>query len=154
MHLPNNVVFCSANAQFNETFFSKCPDNKGRKPERPKSPTETYPELQDNHSNGFKFNDDDTPDNSTRWHAHRHEPSHKRPSNANNSSAPSSSSGSGRSSLLQSVRDLVHSQRQAPPEQPLCQSIWVRRLVIWPGNVYSELRSPHKIIRDMENLRT
>jgi transposase InsO family protein len=64
MHAPNNVVFRSANAQFDETFFPKCPDNKGRKPERPKSPTETHPEPQDDHSNGPKFDDDDAPDNS------------------------------------------------------------------------------------------
>jgi hypothetical protein len=30
----------------------------------------------------------------------------------------------------------------------------VRRPVIRPGNVYGESRSPRKIIRDMENLRT
>jgi hypothetical protein len=44
MRALNNVVFRSANAQFDKTFFPKCPDNKGRKPERPKSPTETHPE--------------------------------------------------------------------------------------------------------------
>jgi hypothetical protein len=66
MRVPNNVVFCSANAQFDESFFLKCPDNKGRKPERPKSPTETHPKPQDNHSNGPKFDDDDAPDSSKR----------------------------------------------------------------------------------------
>jgi hypothetical protein len=66
MHLPNNVVFRSANAQFDKTFFPKCPDNKGRKPERPKSPTETHPETQDDHSDGSKFDNNDAPDNSKR----------------------------------------------------------------------------------------
>jgi hypothetical protein len=68
MCMLNNVVFHSANAQFNETFFSKCPDNRGRKPERPKSPTETHSEPQDNHSNGPKFNNDNAPDNSKGQH--------------------------------------------------------------------------------------
>jgi hypothetical protein len=66
MRAPNNVVFHSANAQFDETFFPKCPDNKGRKPERPKNPTETHPETQDDHSDGPKFDDDDAPDDSKR----------------------------------------------------------------------------------------
>jgi hypothetical protein len=154
MCTPNNVVFRSANAQFNETFFPKCPDNKGRIPERPKSPTETHPEPQDDHSDGSKFDDDDAPDNSKRRRTRRHEPSHKRPSNADDGPAPSSSSGSGRSSPPQPNRDPVRSQRQAPPEQPLRRSTRLRRSVIRPDNVYGESRSPHKIIRDMENLHT
>jgi hypothetical protein len=154
MRAPNNVVFHSANAQFDETFFPKCPDNKGRKPERPKSPTKTHPEPRDDHSNDPKFDDGDAPDNSKCQRTRQHEPSHKRPSNADNGPAPSSSSGSGRSSPPQPNRDPVRSQRQAPPEQPLRRSTRVRRPVIWPGNVYGESRSPHEIIRDMENLRT
>jgi hypothetical protein len=90
MRAPNNVVFRSANAQFNETFFLKCPDNKGRKPERPKSPTETHPEPQDDHSSGPKFNDDDAPDDSKRQRTRQCKPSQKRPSNADNGPAPSS----------------------------------------------------------------
>jgi hypothetical protein len=66
MRALNNVVFHSANAQFNETFFPKCSDNKGRKPKRPKSPTETHNEPQDNYSNGLKFDDDNAPDDSKR----------------------------------------------------------------------------------------
>jgi hypothetical protein len=66
MRAPNNVVFHSANAQFDETFFLKCPDNRSRKPKRPKSPTETYPEPQDDHSDGPKFNNDDAPNDSKR----------------------------------------------------------------------------------------
>jgi hypothetical protein len=154
MRGPNNVVFCFANAQFNETFFLKCPDNKGRKPERPKSPTETHPEPQDDHSNGPKFDDNDAPNDSKRRRTRQHEPSHKRPSNADDGPAPSSSSGSGRSSPPQPNRDPVRPQRQAPPEQPLRRSTRVRRPVIRPGNVYGESQSPRKIIRDMENLRT
>jgi hypothetical protein len=98
MHAPNNVVFCSANVQFDETFFLKCPDNKGRKPERPKNPTESHPEPQDDHSDGPKFDDGDAPDDSKHRRTCRHEPSQKRPSNADDGPAPSSSSGSGRSS--------------------------------------------------------
>jgi hypothetical protein len=75
MRAPNNVIFRSANAQFNETFFPKCPDNKGRKPERPKSPTETHPEPQDYHSNGPKFDDNDAPDDSKYKCTRQHEPS-------------------------------------------------------------------------------
>jgi hypothetical protein len=63
MCLPNNVVFYSANAQFDKTFFSKCPDNKGRKPEQPKSPAESHPKPQDYHSDSPKFDDNDAPDN-------------------------------------------------------------------------------------------
>jgi hypothetical protein len=154
MHALNNVIFRSANAQFDETFFLKFPDNKGRKPEKPKSPTETHSELRSNHSNGPKFNDNDAPDNSKCQHTHRYEPSQKQLSSANNSSAPSSSSGRECFSPPQPVRDPVHPQQQAPPEQPLRWSTWVWRLVIQPGNVYSESRSSNKIIRDMENLRT
>jgi hypothetical protein len=154
MRAPNNVVFRSANAQFNETFFPKCPDNKGRKPERPKSPTETHPEPQDDYSDGPKFNDDDAPDDSKRWRTRRHEPSQKRPSNADDGPMPFSSSGSGRSSPPQLNRDPVRPQWQAPTEQPLHQSTWMQRPVIRPGNVYGETRLPRKIIRDMENLRT
>jgi hypothetical protein len=154
MHAPNNIVFCSANAQFNETFFPKCPDNKSRRSERPKSPTETHPEPQDNYSDGPKFVDDDAPDDSKRQRTHRHEPSLKQLSNANDSSALSSSSGSRRSSSPQPVWDSVHPQRQAPLEQFLRRSTWMRRPVIQLGNVYGESRSPSKIIRDMENLRT
>jgi hypothetical protein len=154
MHAPNNVVFCSANAQFDETFFPKCPDNKDRKPERPKSPTETHSEPQDDHSYGPKFDDNDAPDDSKRQRTRQHEPLQKQPSNADDGSAPSSSSGSGCSSPPQPNRDPVRPQRQAPPEQPLRRSTRMRRPVIRPGNVYGESRSPHKIIRDMENLRT
>jgi hypothetical protein len=154
MCAPNNVVFCSANAQFDETFFPKCPDNKGRKPERPKSPAETHPKSQDNHSNGPKFDDNDASDDSKHRRTHQHKPSQKRPSNADDSPAPSSSSGSGCSSPLQPNQDSVRPQRQASPEQPLCGSTWVQRLIIRPGNVYGESQSPRKIIRDMKNLRT
>jgi hypothetical protein len=70
MRAPNNVVFHSANAQFNETFFPKCPDNKGRKPEQPKGPTETLPEPQNDHSNGPKFDNNDAPDNFKRRSTH------------------------------------------------------------------------------------
>jgi hypothetical protein len=154
MCAPNNVVFCSANAQFNETFFPKCSDNKGRKPERPKSPTETHPEPQDDHSNGPKFDDDDAPDDSKRRCSRRHKPSQKWPSNADDGPASSSSSRSGRFSPPQPNWDPVRLQRQAPSEQPLRWSTRVRRPVIRPGNVYGESRSPCKIIRDMENLRT
>jgi hypothetical protein len=108
MRAPNNVVFCSANVQFNKSFFPKCSDNKGRKPGRPKSPTETHPEPQDDHSDGPKFDDDDAPDNSKCRHTCQYEPSHKRPSNADNSPASSSSSGSGHSSPPQLIRDPVH----------------------------------------------
>jgi hypothetical protein len=154
MRAPNNVVFRSANAQFNETFFPKCPDNKGRKPERPKSPTETHPEPQDNHSDGPKFNDDDAPDNSKYWCTRQHEPLQKWPSNANDGSASFSSSESGCSSPLQSVRDPVCPQRRAPVKQPLHRSTRVQRPIIRLENVYGESWSPRKIIRDMENLHT
>jgi hypothetical protein len=148
MHAPNNVIFCSANAQFDETFFPKCPDNKGKKPERSKSPTETHPEPQDNYSDGPKFDNNDAPDNSKRRRTRQHEPSHKRPSNADNGPASSSSSGSGRSSPPQPNWDPVRPQRQAPPEQPLRRSTWVQRPVIRPGNVYGKSRSPHEIIAE------
>jgi hypothetical protein len=107
MRAPNNVVFCSANAQFNETFFPKCPDNEGRKPKRPKSPTETHPKPQDDHSDGPKFDDDNAPDDSKRWRTRRHEPSQKWPSNTDDGLASSSSSGSGCSSSLQPNWDPV-----------------------------------------------
>jgi hypothetical protein len=154
MRAPNNVVFHFANAQFDEEFFSKCPDNKGRQLERSKNPSESYPKPQDNHSGGSKFDDDDAPDNSKCQRTRQYKPLHKWLSNANNGSVPSSSSGSNSSGPLQLIWDPVCPQQQAPLEQPLCQSTRVRRLVIQPGNVYGKSRSPSKIIRDMENLRT
>jgi hypothetical protein len=116
MHVPNNVVFHSANAQFDENLFLKCPNNKGRQLERPKNPPESYPEPQNNYSNGPKFDDNDAPDDSKYKSTCQYEPSHKRPSNTNNGSAPFSFSGSGSSSPPQPVWNPMHSQQQAPPE--------------------------------------
>jgi hypothetical protein len=154
MRAPNNIVFCSANAQFNETFFSKCPDNKGRKPERPKNPIETHPEPQNDYSDGPKFDDNDAPNDSKHWGTRRHNPLYKRPSNADDGPASSSSSRSGCFSPPQPVWDSVRLQWQAPPEQSLRRSTQMQRPVIRPGNIYSESQSPNEIIRDMENLCT
>jgi hypothetical protein len=75
MRLPNNIIFHSANVQFDESFFSKCPDNKGRKLEQSKDPLDDLSKPQGNHSNGSKFNDNDAPDNSKHWCIHWHDPS-------------------------------------------------------------------------------
>jgi hypothetical protein len=45
IHAPNNIVFCFANAQFDESFFSKCPDNKGKISEQSKSSIKSHPEA-------------------------------------------------------------------------------------------------------------
>jgi hypothetical protein len=64
MHALNNVIFCSSNIKLIEDFFSKYSDNKGRKPQWPKSPAKTHSEPQDNYFNGPKFDDNDALDNS------------------------------------------------------------------------------------------
>jgi hypothetical protein len=103
MHTPNNVIFCSSNVKFIEDFFSKYSDNKGRKPEQPKSPTETHSESQDNHPNSSKFDNNDTLNNSNYRHTYQYKPSYKWLSNTNNDSAPFSFFGSDSSSSLQLV---------------------------------------------------
>lgn len=60
MRAPNNVVFTSSHAEFDEEFFPKCPDNKGKTPEHlqglPRPPSD---HRGSDHSDDPRFDDDD-----------------------------------------------------------------------------------------------
>ena len=66
---PNNVVYKLLNAQFNETFFSKCPDNKGKLPCRLLLPgSDDSDDCQSNKGND-DFDNNDVPP-TPRCHTH------------------------------------------------------------------------------------
>ena len=72
MRSLNNVVFRSLNAQFDEDYFSRCPDNKGKwlpLPLNPPSDNTNSDNSDDDYSGpSFDNNDDSTSHQSTYPH--------------------------------------------------------------------------------------
>lgn len=153
MRSPNNVVFCSSDIQFDEDFFPKCPDTKGRQPARPNRQPPP-PDNDDDHSPGpWDDNDDDVPLKRKARHR-KSPPSQKTPSPDHDQrpSAPPRQQDSGEpKSENRDAPPQVVPQPAAGPSEPR-HSTRTRRPNIRPDNIYGD-RSPVEIIRDLERIQ-
>ena len=63
MRPPNNTIYRSAHAEFDEDYFPKCPDHKGKEPEQPTNGSPPPPNGDSHgHDNGPQDDDDDNDD--------------------------------------------------------------------------------------------
>ncbi|GJE98550.1 hypothetical protein PsYK624_147820 [Phanerochaete sordida] len=143
MRSPNNVVFTSSQAEFDEETFPKCPESKTR---RERVSTPPAPSRQDHHSSdsGGDDSDEDLPP--------RHDPRNfpkgpgRRPDE--DVDAPPRRSPSPPPAAPEDLPE----EPPAPPAPR--RSTRERKPVRRPGNVYGESRRPVDIQRDADNLRT
>ena len=147
MRAPNNVIFTSSHAEFDEEFFPKCPDNKGKTPERPKrQPRPPSDHNGNDHSNDPRFDDDD--DDAPPRPAPRHNPPpserRQRQRDDDRPDAPQ----------RRSASPPPPRREPAPVDQPQPRrGTRTRKPVNRPDNVYGSSRSPVDIERSISNIR-
>ena len=147
MRAPNNVVFRSTNMRFVEDYFPKCPDNKGKVPQRPKE--QQPPEDDDNHSYGpADDNDDDAPPK-RKARSRKSPPSQKTQGKQDDGPADAPTRPQSPRAPLPETRD---TPAPGPSDPELRRGRRVRRPNIRPDNAYGDSRSPAEIIRDIEDL--
>ena len=155
MRSPKNVVFKSAQAEFDEDFLPKCPDQKKR-PERSQQPAP--PDNGDDHSDhgSDRFGDDFNPGDDDS--SHRGRRPHRNPSPKGAGRRPDEAPAAPhRRSPTPPRRTPPRSREQGPnpevlrspskdPEAPR-RSLRQRNIPTRPGNVYGDSRRPTDIQR-------
>ena len=151
MRGPNNVVFTSAHAEFDEEIMPKC-DNMGRTRQRER--TRAAP-PKNNHAPSDNSGDNEDGDEEIRRRSPRTFPKGQGRHLDEGPAAPPRRSPSPPPAAPEEQPEQPIPQPQAQqPAAPLRRSTRERTTVQRPGNVYGESRPPVDIQRDADNLRS